>query len=152
MFEGLNELQKINQRILEVGIQLDENANIAQEMSEASQIRADIQTGLLKIEVALNPHAANSQPSPTQNKGNIPSKLPKLQLQRFSGDPKDWQRFWGIFERNIHKNDIEPIDKFDYLTGLLHGHAAKAIEDLEINARNHDEAVDKLKSDLAGSH
>ena len=147
LFEGLNELQKIDQRILELSIQLDENADIAQEMSEASQIRADIQTGLLKIEVALNPHAANSQPSPTQNKGNIPSKLPKLQLQRFSGDPKDWQRFWDIFERNIHKNDnLEPIDKFDYLTGLLHGQAAKAIEGLEINARNYDEAVDKLKS------
>ena len=74
LYEGLNELQKIDQRVLELIIQLDESANITHEMAEASQIRADIQTGLLKIEAALNPSSANSQPLPPQNKGKYTIK------------------------------------------------------------------------------
>ena len=51
-----------------------------------------------------------------------------------------------MFERNIHKNKaLEPIDKFDYLIGLLHGPAATAVEGFEVTGANYEEAIAKLK-------
>ena len=102
--------------------------------------------GLLKIGAAL---AEDNKPPETRmqiQKKAVPSKLPKLHLQTFSGEPRNWQRFWDVFERNIHNNEeLEDIDKFDYLTGLLQGTAAKAIAGLEISAANYAEAIGKLK-------
>ena len=67
-------------------------------------------------------------------------------LQKFSGEPHTWQRFWDVFERNIHKNKaLEPIDKFDYLIGLLHGPAVTAFQGFEVTGANYEEAIGKLK-------
>ena len=115
-------------------------------MAESSDVRSEIQMGLLRIGAAL---AEDNKPPETRvqsQKKAVPSKLPKLHLQTFSGEPRNWQRFWDVFERNIHNNeDLEDIDKFDYLTGLLQGTAAKAIAGLEISAANYAEAIGKLK-------
>ena len=67
-------------------------------------------------------------------------------LQKFSGEPHTWQRFWDVFERNVHKNKtLEPIDNFDYLIGLLHGTAATAIQGFEVTGANYEEVIGKLK-------
>ena len=143
--EGLNDLQELDKKILNLMLDLEDTPDISNEMSEAGNVRIDIQTGILRLEAVLNassttaPGMVPDTPTPKRGEGTsapkgggIHTKLPKLQLQTFSGDPKNWQRFWDVFERNIHKNvNLEPIDKFDYLAGLLHGTAAKAIKGLK---------------------
>eukprot|EP00112_Aurelia_sp_Birch-Aquarium-sp1_P000701 Seg1067.14 transcript_id=Seg1067.14/GoldUCD/mRNA.D3Y31 product="hypothetical protein" protein_id=Seg1067.14/GoldUCD/D3Y31 len=123
-----------------------DNVDLTNEMAESSDVRREIQMGLLKIGAAL---AEENKPPETRvqvQRKAVPSKLPKLHLQTSSGESRNWQRFWDVFERNIHSNeDLEDIDKFDYLTGLLQGTAAKAIAGLEINAANYAEAIGKLK-------
>lgn len=54
-------------------------------------------------------------------------KLPKLELQRFSGASTEWQSFWEQFERAVHENDtLSDSEKFLYLRSSLSGKAASA--------------------------
>lgn len=42
-------------------------------------------------------------------------KLPKLELRKFSGDPKEWLAFWSQF-KEIHKDaSMSAENKFQYL-------------------------------------
>ncbi|XP_070385218.1 uncharacterized protein [Dermacentor albipictus] len=73
------------------------------------------------------------------------TKLPKLEIAKFSGDLRSGQKFWNQFESTIHKNSTLPaIAKFQYLTSYLTGKAAAAIEGLPISDRNYDIAVKTL--------
>ena len=128
-----------------------EDMDIDKEMRSASKLRADMHLGMIQIDKALaNMTPAASTTSTSENvelaKKSVSVKLPKLALQKFSGEPHTWQRFWDVFERNIHKNKaLEPIDKFDYLIGLLDGPAATEIQGFEVTGAIYEEAIGKLK-------
>ena len=56
------------------------------------------------------------------------SRLPKLNLPYFSGDPLVWQTFWDSFEAAIHSNpSLTGVQKFNYLRAQLQGDAARVI-------------------------
>ena len=58
-------------------------------------------------------------------------KLPKLQMDEFSGDPLAWQGFWDRCQITIHNNtSITEIDKFNYFKGCLKEDALAAISGL----------------------
>ena len=43
------------------------------------------------------------------------SRLPKLELPTFSGDPLSWQSFWDSFDAAVNTNPtLSPIHKFNY--------------------------------------
>ena len=125
--------------------------DIDKEMRSTSKHRVDMHLGLIQIDEALanmTPAASTKSTSepgePTNKSASV--KLPKLVLQKFSGEPHTWQRFWDVFKRNIHKNKVlEPIDTFDYLIGLLHGPAATAVEGFEVTGAKYEEAIAKLR-------
>ncbi|XP_075534040.1 uncharacterized protein LOC142567746 [Dermacentor variabilis] len=86
-----------------------------------------------------------SVPPATFQPVSATTKLPKLEIGKFSGDLRSWQKFWNQFESTIHKNSTLPaIAKFQYLTSYLTGKAAAAIEGLPISDRNYDIAVKTL--------
>ena len=126
-----------------------EDMNIDKEMRSSSKLRADMHLGMIQIDEVLaniTPPASTKSASETGQPAKKSVKLTKLVLQKFSGEPHTWQRFWDVFERNIHKNKaLEPIDKFDYLIGLLHGPAATAVQGFEVTGANYEEAIGKLK-------
>ena len=96
-----------------------ENVDVTKEMAENSDVRSEIHMGLLRIRAAA---AEDNKPPETGvqiQKKAAPSKLTKLLLPTFSVEPRNWQRFSNVFERNIHDN--EDIEKFDDLTGSLQG-------------------------------
>ena len=103
-----------------------EDMDIDKEMRSRSKLIADMHLGMIQIDEALanmTPAASTKSPSETGEPAEklVSVKLPKLVLQKFSGEPHTWQQFWDVFERNIHNNKaLEPIDKFDYVIGLLH--------------------------------
>ena len=69
-------------------------------------------------------------------------KLPKLTLKTFSGDLGEWMPFWDSFSSAVDENtQLVPVDKFNYLRGLLTGKAADAIAGLSLTATNYDEAL-----------
>ena len=74
-------------------------------------------------------------------------RLPKLELKKFSGDPKNWQCWWDAYNSAIHENeDLSKIDKMNYLRSLLQGGATQAIQGLGLSAQNYDDAIAILNS------
>ena len=55
-------------------------------------------------------------------------KLPKFFLPSFAGDATQWISFWDSFASAIHdNNDLNNIDKFQYLRSCLQGSAAETV-------------------------
>ena len=54
-------------------------------------------------------------------------KLPKLEIKRFSGDPKEYKFFKDSFEKVVNqRSDIAEVEKFTYLKSFLTGEASRA--------------------------
>lgn len=74
------------------------------------------------------------------------SRLPKLELPTFSGDPLSWQSFWDSFDAAVNSNPtLSPIHKFNYLKAQLHGDAARAISGFPLTEVNYTHSVTLLK-------
>ena len=72
-------------------------------------------------------------------------KLPYLQLQKFGGNPTDWGAFWDSFSSAIHNSeDLDNVQKFNYLKSYLYGNAARALDGLAATSENYAEAVEML--------
>ena len=56
------------------------------------------------------------------------SRLPKLTLPIFGGDPSKWQTFWDSFDSAVHSNNVlTNVQKLNYLRAHLEGEAARAL-------------------------
>ena len=81
------------------------------------------------------------------------SRLPKLTLPTFSGDPLTWQTFWDLFYAAIHANTtLSGIQKFNYLKGQLQGDAARAIDGLTLSELNYTHSIALLQSRFGQPH
>ena len=50
------------------------------------------------------------------------SRLPKLTLPIFGGDPLKWKTFWDSFDSAVHSNNVlTNVQKFNYLRAHLEG-------------------------------
>ena len=77
-------------------------------------------------------------------------RLPKLQLKKFSRDPKLWQEWWDSFEATVYVNvRISDVEKFTHLRSLLEGAAHSAIAGLQLTSTNYTVAIDLLKERFA---
>jgi hypothetical protein len=55
-------------------------------------------------------------------------KLPKLVIEKYSGDISQWQYFWGQFDTAVNSNhNLTKTDKFCYLRSYLTGAAANVV-------------------------
>ena len=76
--------------------------------------------------------------SQKDSSNSVSAKLPKLTLQKFSGDPLYFRSFWDSFESAIDKNSsLDEISKFNYLRGLLEGKASLALQGLLLTSENY---------------
>ena len=65
------------------------------------------------------------------------SRLPKLTLPTFYGDPLTWQTFWDSFYVTIHANpNLSGVQKFNYLKAQLQADAARTIAGLPLTEAN----------------
>ena len=79
------------------------------------------------------------------NQQNV-SRLPKLNLPYFSGDPLMWQTFWDSFSAAVHSNSsLTGIQKFNYLRTQLQGDAAKVVAGFPLTDINYEQSVTLLK-------
>ena len=70
------------------------------------------------------------------------SRLPKLTLPTFYGDPLTWQTFWDSFYVTIHANpNLSGVQKFNYLKAQLQADAARTIAGLLLTDANYHHAV-----------
>jgi hypothetical protein len=74
------------------------------------------------------------------------SKLPKLELPKFSGKVTEWSSFWDLYNTAIHSNaSVSKVNKFNYLFSLLEGNAARSIKGLTLTSANYDAAIEILQ-------
>jgi len=85
-----------------------------------------------------------------QSVGQYVTRLPKLTLPSFSGDPLTFQTFWDSFEAAVRNNaGLTGDQKFQYLRALLSGDAAQVIANLPLCGANYLNSV-KLLKDIFG--
>ena len=66
-------------------------------------------------------------------------------MQKFNGDIRGFGTFWDRFDSLVNKNpSISPVDKFNYLQGLLEGPAARVIQRLPLTEANYNVALKLL--------
>ena len=65
------------------------------------------------------------------------TRLPKLELPQFNGDPLVWQTFWDCFEAAVHSNtSLTGVQKLSYLRAQLHGDATRVIAGFQLTNDN----------------
>ena len=119
---------QIQQKITEIDVLLRRAYEAEKEMKESAAKVVNVQS--------------NFQP-PARKKLTI--KLPKYEIKKFTGDPKEYRPFWDAFKVAIHDNaDLSKVEKFTYLQGYLTGDAEDSIRGLTSTDANYDEAVEIL--------
>ena len=86
-----------------------------------------------------------SMASPRASQASV-SRLPKLNLPSFSGDPLCWQTFWDSFSAAVDSSPaLSGVQKFNYLRTLLQGEAARAVAGFPLTDANYSHSVEILK-------
>jgi len=123
----------LDEKILET---LDNDEEIEAEILQTEEVVSSISTAKAKITHHLTPPDTRSEdtPPPTLpppvSPGHHPApvsltRLPKLDLPQFSGNPFLWQPFWDCFEAAVHNNaSLTGVQKLSYLSAQLKGEAS----------------------------
>ena len=77
-------------------------------------------------------------------------KLPKLEINKFDGEPTNWRSFIDSFEATIDNNDtLANVEKMNYLINYLVGEASSTISGLKLSSENYEVALNLLKERYA---
>lgn len=96
----------------------------------------DPMTNTLQEEESLRSNESRDEPltHQQQNIGTFTnvsqnvSRLPKLTLPTFEGDPLEWQTFWDSFDSAVNSNNVlSDVQRLNYLRAHLGGEASRAI-------------------------
>ncbi len=70
--------------------------------------------------------------------------LPKLDIEKFSGDIIEWTPFWEKFQALIGERGIPTVSKFSYLLSALEGEAKGVVQGLSVTEANYSVACQLL--------
>ena len=76
-------------------------------------------------------------------------KIPKLNLPKYSGDPKKFHEWWDQYEVIHNNSTISPVNKFRHLKTLLEGQALTAIAGIQVTGANYENAIEILRDRFA---
>ena len=142
--KAVEKIENLNEQILFL---ITDESEISKEITETGEYVFSVRVDIHKLNEAIT---AKLPLTPLMQSKSAGVKLPKLNIKKFSGDFTQWNSFWDIYETSVHKRtDIEGVEKFTYLKGLLEGDALKLVEGFNLETRYYDEAV-KLLQDTYG--
>ena len=124
LLEKLKKLSELDEEIFLIKT-ADANvtdADLAAELKENTDVSIKIREILHEAETKRRPGNVEEERQTLHSASSSSAqrvKLPKIELEKFSGDPKRWQSWWDCFESVIHNNDLSNIDKFNYLQCLF---------------------------------
>ena len=141
-------IQKVESLNDQVNLLISDDETLIEEMTEAEEYSYLTRVEIHKLNEAITLALPQTPILPAPRPVGI--KLPKLNIKKFDGDFTEWSSFWDIFEASVHKRtDLEGIEKFTYLKGLIEGEALKLVQGFNLEAQYYDEAV-KLLQDTYG--
>ena len=143
-------------------VELSDEVAIENEISRSTDVEMLITEGIRRITIRVTESEPVNGAGSSASSGNgnrARARLPKIELQRFSGDPKAYQAWWDTYESMIHRNpDLAEIDKFNYLKSCVTGSAKSAILGMSTTAANYRNAIAIIqgrfgkKAVVVGSH
>ena len=72
-------------------------------------------------------------------------KLSKLEIKRYSGDPRVCRSFKDSLEIAVNRrSDAAEVEKFTYLKSFSTGEASRAVKGLAVTTENYEEALQVL--------
>ena len=116
------------------------------------ETKAKLQQELEKLNVTLNMQSithVNEFQTPVFSTTSITNnfKLPRLNIQSFNGNYRNWMSFKDLYISLVHNNEsLSNVQKFQYLKGLLTDEPASIIKHIPISENSYVEAWEKLLS------
>ena len=144
---------RLDEEIIE---NIESEEEMAAEIESAESLQNDIRKRIIWLDRKLESEnqkkgrvgtARNngSEVSSAERKPNT-VKLPKIEIPKFAGDPKDYRPFRDSYDVSVHnRDDISIVEKFTYLKSYLVEDAAKSIKGLSLTERNYKEALEILE-------
>ena len=84
---------------------------------------------------------------------HVYSRLPKLTLPTFNGNPLQWQTFWDSFTAAVDSNpSLSQVQKLNYLRAQLQEDAAHVISGLTLTDSNYAHSVTLLRERFGQQH
>ena len=91
-------------------------------------------------------HVAPPPASHLPSNSGATTRLPKLTIPVFSGDPLQWQSFWDCFEAAVHNNSsLSDVQKLSYLRAQLQHDAARVVAGFPLTGVNYEHSVTLLQ-------
>ena len=141
----LSLLDELNKQIQEK-LSIDE---LEHEIQECSNREGEIMLMIRKItkKVEEAPTTPVFEEPPRTAQYHTQTHLPKLNITKFDGDPKNFQSFWDIYSATVDQNpSLNTIQKVAYLKSLCSGSAASAIAGIRNTSDQYHVMVETLKS------
>ena len=150
--ERLDILKELDNEILNL---IPADKDIEHEIDSAGVFRESIYEVIVHIDEVLedDPKKVNVSSEGSQGQGAqakvisaATTKLPKLALKKFNGQPTAWQEFYDAFDSSVHKNSsLSDVDSFNYLRNLVEGPAYSTIAGLQLTGANYKAVLNLLK-------
>ena len=81
------------------------------------------------------------------------SRLPKLSIPTFTGNPLTWQSFWDCFDSAVNSNPVlSNIQKLSYLRAQLQGDASRVVAGFPLTNASYSQSVELLKNRYGQPH
>ena len=144
LVDKLRILDDFNRKIQMKLTATDIEADIAECSDRETEIRLVIHkiTNFLHAMTKADDVQSEAASQPSQSFVN----LPKLNLPKFDGDPKQWTPFWDLYSANVHNNEsLTSIQKLSYLRTLITGSAEGTISGIRNTSENYEKTITKLK-------
>ena len=74
------------------------------------------------------------------------SRLPKLSIPTFTGDPLNWQSFWDCFDSAVNSNPtLSNVQKLSYLRAQLQGDASRVVAGFPLTNTSYSQSITLLR-------
>ena len=129
--------------ILQELSEADDEEALGRETEESHGFQRDLKMALEDIKEALVSISGDSgEMDQRKSTSMLQSKLPKLTMIRFDGEPKSWMAFWECFDGSIHsRKDLTDRNMFYYPKSLLNNERRELAKNVEINSKNYQVAI-----------
>ena len=155
------ELDIANKEIFDAMIEADKSAeDLDIEMQSTDEYRRRFEDAKLKVRRVCERQIGN--PAPGNGGRPLPEidaaddsisnsrkyKLPKLEIKKFNGDPKEWLRFWSSFKKVHDDRQITAEEKFDFLIQSVveNSRASEYVNSFPPTAENYPKVIQGLES------